>query len=90
MLSDEFLAEIRQTDKKNLAIEALKKLINGDVRAHGDGAYVRRRGSGLLSASGRYGLQRERITRPARMIDDFAVTRLVLLSQKAADCVGVE
>ena len=33
MLSDEFLAEIRQTDKKNLAIEALKKLINGDVRA---------------------------------------------------------
>lgn len=33
VLSDEFLAEIRQTDKKNLAIEALKKLINGDVRA---------------------------------------------------------
>jgi type I restriction enzyme R subunit len=33
ILSDEFLAEVRQTDKKNLAIEALKKLINGDVRA---------------------------------------------------------
>jgi type I restriction enzyme R subunit len=32
-LSDEFLAEVRDTDKKNLAIEALKKLINGDVRS---------------------------------------------------------
>jgi type I restriction enzyme R subunit len=33
ILSDEFLAEVRQMDKKNLAIEALKKLINGDVRS---------------------------------------------------------
>ena len=33
ILSDEFLAEVRETDKKNLAIEALKKLINGDVRS---------------------------------------------------------
>lgn len=33
ILSDEFLAEVRATDKKNLAIEALKKLINGDVHA---------------------------------------------------------
>jgi type I restriction enzyme R subunit len=33
ILSDEFLAEIRETEKKNLAIEALKKLINGDVRS---------------------------------------------------------
>jgi type I restriction enzyme, R subunit len=33
ILSDEFLAEVRGTDKKNLAIEALKKLINGDVRS---------------------------------------------------------
>ena len=33
ILSDEFLAEVRQLDKKNLAIEALKKLINGDVRS---------------------------------------------------------
>jgi type I restriction enzyme R subunit len=33
ILSDQFLAEIRDTDKKNLAIEALKKLINGDVRS---------------------------------------------------------
>ena len=33
ILSDEFLAEVRETEKKNLAIEALKKLINGDVRS---------------------------------------------------------
>jgi type I restriction enzyme R subunit len=33
ILSDEFLAEVRESDKKNLAIEALKKLINGNVRA---------------------------------------------------------
>jgi type I restriction enzyme R subunit len=33
ILSDEFLAEVRQMDQKNLAIEALKKLINGDVRS---------------------------------------------------------
>ena len=33
ILSDDFLAEVRDTPKKNLAIEALKKLINGDVRS---------------------------------------------------------
>jgi type I restriction enzyme R subunit len=33
ILSDEFLAEVSKTDKKNLAIEALKKLINGTVRS---------------------------------------------------------
>jgi type I restriction enzyme, R subunit len=33
ILSDAFLAEVRDSDKKNLAIEALKKLINGDVRS---------------------------------------------------------
>ena len=33
ILSDEFLAEVRDTEKKNLAIEALRKLINGDVRS---------------------------------------------------------
>ena len=33
VLSDEFLAEVRETKMKNLAIEALKKLINGDVRS---------------------------------------------------------
>ena len=34
ILSDGFLAEVRDAPKKNLAIEALKKLINGDVRSH--------------------------------------------------------
>jgi len=33
ILSDEFLAEVRESTKKNLAIEALKKLINGEVRS---------------------------------------------------------
>ena len=33
ILSNEFLAEVRDSDKKNLAIEALRKLINGDVRS---------------------------------------------------------
>ena len=33
ILSDEFLAEVRDMPKRNLAIEALKKLINGEVRA---------------------------------------------------------
>ena len=33
ILSDEFLAEVQNLDKKNLALEALRKLINGEVRA---------------------------------------------------------
>jgi type I restriction enzyme, R subunit len=33
LLSDEFLAEVRDSDKKNFAIEALRKLINGNVRS---------------------------------------------------------
>jgi type I restriction enzyme R subunit len=33
ILSDDFLAEVRNSDKKNFAIEALKKLINGNVRS---------------------------------------------------------
>jgi type I restriction enzyme, R subunit len=35
VLSDEFLAEVRDIDKKNLAIEALRKLLNGQVHSHG-------------------------------------------------------
>jgi type I restriction enzyme R subunit len=35
ILSDDFLAEIRQTEKKNLALEALRRLINGEVRSQG-------------------------------------------------------
>lgn len=33
ILSDEFLAEIQGMEKKNLAMEALRKLINGEVRS---------------------------------------------------------
>jgi len=33
ILSDDFLAEVRESEKKNLAVEALKKLINGEVRS---------------------------------------------------------
>ncbi len=33
ILSDEFLAEIRGMEKKNLALEALRKLINGELRS---------------------------------------------------------
>jgi type I restriction enzyme, R subunit len=35
ILSDDFLAEVRELDKKNLALEALRKLINGEVRSQG-------------------------------------------------------
>ncbi|MCP4185669.1 MAG: type I restriction endonuclease subunit R [Hyphomicrobiales bacterium] len=33
ILSDEFLAEIQNMEHKNLALEALKKLINGEIRS---------------------------------------------------------
>ncbi len=33
ILSDDFLAEVRALEKKNLALEALRKLINGEVHA---------------------------------------------------------
>jgi type I restriction enzyme R subunit len=33
ILSDEFLAEVREIGRKNLAIEALRKLINGEARS---------------------------------------------------------
>jgi type I restriction enzyme R subunit len=33
ILSDEFLAEIQQIEKKNLALEALKKLLNDEIRS---------------------------------------------------------
>ena len=33
ILSDEFLAEIQGMKKKNLALEALQKLINGEIKS---------------------------------------------------------
>jgi type I restriction enzyme R subunit len=44
VLSDEFLAEVRDLDKKNLAIEALKKLINGEVRSQAQRNVTQSRG----------------------------------------------
>ncbi len=35
ILSDEFLAEVQGMKKKNLALEALRKLLNGEIRSHG-------------------------------------------------------
>ncbi len=35
ILSDEFLAEVREMKTKNLALEALHKLINGEIRSQG-------------------------------------------------------
>lgn len=35
ILSDDFLAEVREMDQKNLALEALRKLINGEVHSEG-------------------------------------------------------
>lgn len=35
VLSDEFLAEVRDMDQKNLAVEALRKLLNGEVHSQG-------------------------------------------------------
>jgi type I restriction enzyme, R subunit len=35
ILSDEFLVEVRNLEKKNLAIEALRKLLNGQVHSQG-------------------------------------------------------
>lgn len=33
ILSDEFLAEVSQMEKKNLALEALKRLLNDEIRS---------------------------------------------------------
>ncbi|MVF24614.1 type I restriction endonuclease subunit R [Methylocaldum sp. BRCS4] len=33
VLSDEFLAEVRDMEKKNLALETLRKLLNGEIRS---------------------------------------------------------
>lgn len=43
ILSDEFLAEVQGMEKKNLAIEALRKLLNGEIRSHGKANVVQTR-----------------------------------------------
>ncbi|MBK1700233.1 type I restriction endonuclease subunit R [Thiococcus pfennigii] len=43
ILSDEFLAEVQGMEKKNLAMEALRKLLNGEIRSHGKANVVQTR-----------------------------------------------
>ena len=43
ILSDEFLAEVQGMEKKNLATEALRKLLNGEIRSHGKSNVVQTR-----------------------------------------------
>jgi type I restriction enzyme R subunit len=43
ILSDEFLAEVQGMEKKNLAMEALRKLLNGEIRSHAKANVVQTR-----------------------------------------------
>ncbi|MGB5833281.1 MAG: type I restriction endonuclease subunit R [Thiohalocapsa sp.] len=43
ILSDEFLAEVQGMEKKNLATEALRKLLNGEIRSHSKANVVQTR-----------------------------------------------
>lgn len=56
ILSDEFLAEVREMDKKNLALEALKKLLNDEIRSRSKSNVVenKRFSERLESAIARY------------------------------------
>jgi len=56
ILSDEFLAEIRKMEKRNLAAEALRKLINGELRSksHINLAQTRAFSERLQNAIARY------------------------------------
>lgn len=58
VLSDEFLAEVQQMDKKNLALEALKKLLNDEIRSrsHSNVVETRRFSERLEDAIARYHL----------------------------------
>jgi type I restriction enzyme R subunit len=52
ILSDEFLAEVRDMEKKNLAVEALRKLLNGQVHAQSKSNVIQARlFSGRLEAA---------------------------------------
>lgn len=56
ILSDDFLGEIRDMERKNLALEALKKVINGEIRSQSRTNVVQSRGftERLQSAINRY------------------------------------
>ena len=56
ILSDQFLADVQQMEKKNLAMEALRKLLNGEIRSRGRVNVVETRAFSerLEAAIGRY------------------------------------
>ncbi len=56
ILSDEFLAEVQQLEKKNLALEALRKLLNNEIRSRTKTNVVetKRFSERLMAAIGRY------------------------------------
>jgi len=56
ILSDEFLGEVQQLDKKNLALEALRKLLNDEIRSRSKTNIIetRRFSERLESAIARY------------------------------------
>lgn len=56
ILSDEFLAEVQQLEKKNLALEALRKLLNDEIRSRTKTNVVetKRFSERLMAAIGRY------------------------------------
>lgn len=56
ILSDDFLAELKGMDRKNLALEALKKLLNDDIRSRGRTNVVQSKAFSerLEEAMGRY------------------------------------
>jgi type I restriction enzyme R subunit len=56
ILSDEFLAEVQQMEKKNLALEALKKLLNDEIKSRSQSKVVetKRFSERLESAIARY------------------------------------
>ena len=56
VLSDDFLMEVERMEQKNLAVEALKKLLNGEIKAKTRGNVVQnaRLSERLTSAIARY------------------------------------
>ena len=56
ILSDEFLAEVQGMEKQNLALEALRKLLNGEIRARSQANVVQTRAFSerLAAAIARY------------------------------------
>ncbi|MBI2260288.1 MAG: type I restriction endonuclease subunit R [Caulobacterales bacterium] len=82
LLSDEFLADIQKMDQKNLAIEALRKLLAGEVkgRERKNAAEARRFSDRLEASMARY---------HNRAVDSLQVIQeLIDLAKEMRDAVG--